>query len=133
MNAAVSDFKITSDTSAKIPKNKINDYLSKNFELVPDILKKVSQLKKDHQVFVGFCAFTGSIEEAKMKIKEKIIQKGCDYLFANPIDLEGQGFGFLAQNEGWLFDTRHMEYYIKKTSKIDLANKLITQIVSLKK
>jgi len=26
-----------------------------------------------------------------------------------------------------------MEHYIKKTSKIDLANKLITQIISLKK
>jgi len=130
MNAAVSDFKITSDTSAKIPKNKINDYLNENFELVPDILKRISEAKKDNQVFVGFCAFTGSIEEARIPIKQKIIQKGCDYLFANPIDIEGQGFGVLAKNEGWLFDTRNMEHYIKKTSKIDLANKLITQIVS---
>jgi phosphopantothenoylcysteine decarboxylase/phosphopantothenate--cysteine ligase len=131
MNAAVSDFKINSDTSAKIPKNKINDYLNKNFELVPDILKTISESKKDNQVFVGFCAFTGSIEEARITIKKKIIQKGCDYLFANPIDLEGQGFGFLAQNEGWLFDTKNMEHYINKTSKIDLANKLITQIISV--
>ncbi len=133
MNAAVSDFKINSDTSAKIPKDQINAHLNQNFELVPDILKTISKSKKDNQVFVGFCAFTGSIEEARMTIKEKIIQKGCDYLFANPIDLEGQGFGFLAQNEGWLFDTNNMEHYINKTSKIDLANKLITQIISLKK
>ena len=133
MNAAVSDFKITSDTSAKIPKNEINAHLNQNFELVPDILKTISKSKKDNQVFVGFCAFTGSIEEARIAIKEKIIQKGCDYLFANPIDLEGQGFGFLSQNEGWLFDTNNMEHYINKTSKIDLANKLITQIISLKK
>ena len=133
MNAAVSDFKIISDTSAKIPKNKINDHLNKNFELVPDILKTISESKKDNQVFVGFCAFTGSIEEARITIKEKILQKGCDYLFANPIDLEGQGFGSLAQNEGWLFDTNNMVHYIDKTSKIDLANKLITQILSLNK
>ena len=133
MNSAVSDFKITSDTSSKIPKNKINEHLNQNFELVPDILKTFSELKKDNQVFVGFCAFTGSIKEARKTIKKKIIQKGCDYLFANPIDLEGQGFGFLAQNEGWLFDTKNMEYYINKTSKIDLANQLITQIISLKK
>jgi len=95
----------------------------------------INQLKnkKDNQIFVGFCAFTGSIEEARKAIKEKIIQKGCDYLFANPIDLEDQGFGFFAQNEGWLFDTNNMEHYINKTSKIDLANKLITQIISLKK
>ena len=130
MNAAVSDFKIISDTSAKIPKNKINDHLNKNFELVPDILKTISESKKDNQVFVGFCAFTGSIEESRMIIKEKILQKGCDYLFANPIDLEGQGFGVMAQNEGWLFDSNNMEHYIHKTSKIDLANKLITKIIS---
>ncbi len=130
MNAAVSDFKINSDTSAKIAKNKINDHLKKNFELVPDILKTISKSKKDNQVFVGFCAFTGPIEEARITIKEKIIQKGCDYLFANPIDLEGQGFGFLAKNEGWLFDTNNMEHYINKTSKIDLVNKLITKIIS---
>ena len=131
MNAAVTDFKITSDTSSKIPKNKINDHLNKNFELVPDILKTISESNKDNQVLVGLCAFTGSIEEARIKIKKKIIQKGCDYLFANPIDIAGQGFGFLAQNEGWLFDTNNMEHYIKKTSKIDLANKLITQIITL--
>ena len=82
---------------------------------------------------MGFCAFTGSIEEARITIKKKIIKKGCDYLFANPIDLEGQGFGFLAQNEGWLFDTKNTIHHIKKTSKIDLANKLITQIISEKK
>ena len=130
MNAAVSDFKINSDTSAKIPKNKINDHLNKKFELVPDILKTISKSKKDNQVFVGFCAFTGPIEEAREIIKKKIYQKGCDYLFANPIDLKGQGFGFLAQNEGWLFDKKDMEHHINKTSKIDLANKLITQIIS---
>ncbi len=133
MNAAVSDFKLNPDNSDKIPKNKIHDHLNKNFELVPDILKTISESKKDNQVFVGFCAFTGSIEEARIKIKEKIFQKGCDYLFANPIDLPGQGFGFSAQNEGWLFDTNNMEHHIKKTSKIDLANKLITKIISVKK
>ncbi len=133
MNAAVSDFKIPSDNSTKIPKNKINDHLIKNFELVPDILKTISALKKDNQVFVGFCAFTGSIEEARLTIKEKIIQKGCDYLFANPIDLEGQGFGSLAKNEGWLFNKENLEHHIKKTSKIDLANKIITQIIYEKK
>ena len=133
MNAAVSDFRISSDTSLKIPKSKIKDHLNNNIELVPDILKSISESKKQEQVFVGFCAFTGSIEHARKIIREKIINKGCDYLFANPIDLEGQGFGYLAKNEGWLFDKREMEYHIEKTSKIDLANKLITQIISINK
>ena len=45
MNAAVSDFKI-SDSSKKIPKNKINDHLNKNFEFVPDILQDYEYVKR---------------------------------------------------------------------------------------
>jgi len=133
MNAAVSDFKLSNETSTKIPKNEISDYLNNNFELVPDILKRVSKLKKNNQVFVGFCAYTGPIEKAKKMIKEKITKKGCDFLFANPIDIKKQGFGELAKNEGWLFDKEKLESHIENTSKIDLANKLITQIISINK
>ena len=133
MNAAVSDFRISTNTSGKIPKNKIEDFLNNNLELVPDILKDINQSKKQNQIFVGFSAFTGPIANAREKIKNKIIQKGCDYLFANPIDIEGQGFGPTAKNEGWLFDKSNLEYYIEKTSKIDLANKLISRIISKNK
>ena len=133
MNAAVSDFKTSCDPSVKISKNKIKEYLNNNFELVPDILKIISQSKKHKQVFVGFCAYTGSIEKARTLIREKINQKGCDYLFANPIDIDGQGFGSSAKNEGWLFNTKNMEHHIEKTSKIDLANKLITKVISINK
>ena len=59
--------------------------------------------------------------------------KGCDLLFANPIDIEEQGFGPLAKNEGWLFDNRNLEIHIDKTSKIELANNLINQIISTNK
>ena len=133
MNAAVADFKISGETSKKIPKSKFEKFLNNNIEFVPDILKDVSKLKKENQIFVGFCAFTGSIKSARKTIKEKVLFKGCDLLFANPIDIEHQGFGPLAKNEGWLFDKRDMEYHIKKTSKIELANKLINQIISTNK
>ncbi len=133
MNAAVTDFKISADTSKKIPKSKLEDFLNENIELVPDILRDISKVKKANQIFVGFCAFTGSIKNARKIIKEKIILKGCDLLFANPIDIEEQGFGPLAKNEGWLFDTKEMESHIRKTSKIELANNLINQIISTNK
>ncbi len=134
MNAAVSDFKILGDTSKKIPKNKfIKFFNNKNIEFVPDILSEISKLKKENQIFVGFCAFTGPMKNAKKIIKEKLILKGCDLLFANPIDIEEQGFGPLAKNEGWLFDKKDMESHIEKTSKIELANNLINQIISTNK
>lgn len=131
MNAAVADFRISHNTSQKVPKSKFENYLIKNIELVPDMLKEFCKTKRRNQIFVGFCAFTGSIESAKEMIKEKMILKGCDLLFANPIDIEGQGFGPLAKNEVWLFYENNKEYHIAKTSKIDLANKLIDQIISI--
>ena len=133
MNAAVSDFKISGDTSQKIPKSKFENFLSTNIEIVPDILKSISKTKKPNQIFLGFCAFTGSIESAKNSIQEKIRLKNCDLLFANPIDIEGQGFGPLAKNEGWLFNKKDMICHIEKTSKIELANNLINQIISIDK
>ncbi len=130
MNAAVADFKIAGDTSKKVPKSKFKNFFNNSIEFVPDILKEISKLKKEKQIFVGFCAFTGSFESAKQIIKEKIILKGCDLLFANPIDIEDQGFGPLAKNEGWLFDKGDMENHLEKTSKIELANNLINEIIS---
>ena len=62
-----------------------------------------------------------------------MINKGCDLLFANPIDIEGQGFGSLAENEGWLFNKTNTELHIEKTSKIELANRLINEIISINK
>ena len=133
MNAAVADFKISGDTSKKIPKSKFSNFLNKNIEFVPDILRSIRKVKKQNQIFVGFCAFTGSIKSARNIIKKKIILKGCDLLFANPIDIEDQGFGSVAKNEGWLFDKRDMENHLDKTSKIELANNLINQIIATNK
>ncbi len=129
MNAAVADFKISGDTSKKIPKDEFEKFFNNTIEKVPDILKYMNKFKKENQIFVGFCAFTGHINNAKRFIKEKIRLKGCDLLFANPIDIEDQGFGSLAKNEGWLFDKKDMENYFEKTSKLELANNLINEII----
>ena len=133
MNAAVTDIKMKDNISKKIPKNDLSKYFTENIELVPDILKEVCNHKKNNQIFVGFCAFSGSLDNMRPIIKSKINNKNCDLIFANPIDLVGQGFGYSAQNEGWLFDKGNMEFHIKKTSKLDLANQLINKIISIDK
>ena len=132
MNAAVTDIKLKDNISSKIPKNDLLKKFS-NLELVPDILQELCRYKKDNQFFVGFCAFSGSLENLRPIIKNKLNSKNCDLIFANPIDIEGQGFGYPKQNEGWLFDKNTMEFHIKKTSKLDLANKLINKIISIDK
>ncbi len=133
MNAAVADIKIKEDIIHKVPKNNLKDHLVNNIELVPDILREVSSLKLKNQVFVGFCAFTGTLENLRETIKQKFKIKGCDFIFANPIDIIGQGFGEGSENEGWLFDKKGLECYIEKSSKLDLANKLINRIISIDK
>ncbi len=96
-------------------------------------MQEICKYKKNNQLFIGFCAFSGSLENLRPIIKNKLDNKNCDLIFANPIDLKGQGFGYSAQNEGWLFDKNTMEFHIKKTSKLDLANKLIDKIISIDK
>ena len=133
MNAAVADIKIKNNINHKVPKNDLKDHLANNLDLVPDILKEVSSLKRNNQLYIGFCAFTGTFENLKETIKQKFAIKGCDLIFANPIDIVGQGFGEGSKNEGWLFDKKGLEYYIEKSSKLDLANKLINRIISIDK
>ena len=133
MNAAVSDIKIKKNINHKVPKNNLKDHLANNIDLVPDILKEVSSLKRKNQVFIGFCAFSGSLENLRETIKQKFEIKGCDLIFANPIDIVGQGFGEGSKNEGWLFDKKGYECYIKKSSKLELANRLINRIISINK
>ena len=133
MNAAVTDIRLKENVSSKIPKNELHKHIVENTELVPDILKDVCKNKKNNQKFIGFCAFSGSLENLRPIVKSKLNNKNCDLIFANPIDLEGQGFGYSAQNEGWLFDKHKMEFHIEKTSKLDLANKLINKIISIDK
>ena len=133
MNAAVADIKIKKNINHKVPKNDLKDHLANNLDLVPDILKEVSSLKRNNQLYIGFCAFTGTFENLKETIKQKFAIKGCDLIFANPIDIVGQGFGEGSKNEGWLFDKKGLEYYIEKSSKLDLANKLINRIISIDK
>ena len=133
MNAAVTDIKLSIQIADKVPKDNLKDHFYKNLAIVPDILRDVNTLKKNNQKFIGFCAFTGSLENLRNIIKKKFDTKGCDLIFANPIDIVGQGFGEAADNEGWLFDKDGMEYHIEKTSKIELANKLINQIISIDK
>jgi len=133
MNAAVADIKIQENINHKVPKNNLRDHLANNLDLVPDILKEVSILKRKNQVFIGFCAFTGTFENLRETIKQKFEMKGCDLIFANPIDIVGQGFGEGSENEGWLFDKKGLECYIEKSSKLDLANKLINRIISIDK
>lgn len=77
MAAAVSDFSVTpSDV-------KINRQSGFHLELegTPDILRSVSQSKREEQTFVGFCL--ESADKLDVVAPEKLVRKGVDYIVAN--------------------------------------------------
>ena len=96
-----------------------------------------------NNIWVGFSQYRRHWKQNKdqlkvgYKLENEILKKipfewkNYETILPNPIDIQGQGFGSLAKNEGWLFDKSNLEYHIEKTSKMDLANKLISQIVSI--
>lgn len=111
MAAAVSDFKIKNYKNSKIRKNDIkNDTYNIELSLNPDILKCIAQNKKEGQKIIGFSLATENVLEIG---KEKLIQKGCDYIVAN----EAKTALNKDTNEVWVIEKTG------KITKIDNARK----------
>lgn len=128
MTAAVADFRAKEVCDNKIKKTQ-DEELTLTLVKNPDILKQVCQNKKQGQVIVGFCAESENLEEFA---KEKIVQKGCDYLVANDISRADIGFGS-DENEVIILDNALNIEKIEKTSKINIAKKILEKIIENKK
>ena len=87
MAAAVADYRAKNIAQHKMKKTSEDEIC---IELVknPDILKEISA-QKTKQIVVGFCAESENLLE---NAKNKLVQKGCDYLIANDISRKDIGF-----------------------------------------
>ena len=56
-------------------------------------------------------------------------RKGCDLLFANPIDRPGAGFGADA-NEGWLLGPGERLTSLARQPKLAIAHQLLSALLS---
>ena len=125
MAAAVSDYRVKNISEHKIKKdgNPLTIELIEN----PDILKEISKNKKANQIVVGFCAESQNlIENAKNKIKNK----GCDYICANDISKKDIGFSS-DYNELYIIDKELNISKIEKTDKQNAALKILEEIYGL--
>ncbi len=127
MAAAVCDFKKTSPSYKKVPKNLLINSILKNIEITPDIIKKLSSKKLQGQIFLGFAAETGSDQEIKDKGEQKRISKGCEFLMANPIDRKNQGFEENC-NSGFLLGPNKMVKNILLSTKLSISHQLLDEI-----
>ncbi len=83
MAAAVSDFRVENSSEFKISKEDIKtDDFSLKLTKNPDILKTISQNKKENQKLIGFCLTDKNLLECA---KNKLINKNLDYIVANDV------------------------------------------------
>ncbi|MDM7954388.1 MAG: bifunctional phosphopantothenoylcysteine decarboxylase/phosphopantothenate--cysteine ligase CoaBC [Cyanobium sp. CZS 25K] len=124
MAAAVADHRRRTPVPTKLPKQALADALRSEWEAVPDLLAGLVRRRPPGQVILGFAAQSGEVLE---QARAKFARKGCDLLFANPIDRAGAGFA-APDNEGWLLGPGDRERHFGPTGKLALAHQLLSAL-----
>ena len=123
--AAVSDYRPKTTASKKLKKG--IDVID-TIELVenPDILKTLSEAKKQGQYYIGFALETDNLIA---NAKAKRLKKGCDFIIANSPSTEGTGFAYDTNKVSIIGDNYQCD--IPLMAKEDLAKEIITQLMPL--
>lgn len=87
MSAAVGDYACQHISDEKIKKN--DNSLTLELHKNKDILLKLGQMKRPHQILCGFAMETSELIQ---NAKEKLIKKNCDMIVANHLKTKGAGF-----------------------------------------
>jgi phosphopantothenoylcysteine decarboxylase/phosphopantothenate--cysteine ligase len=128
MAAAVADHRRVEPLADKLGKQELKQALSGGWEAVPDLLMELVARRPAGQRILGFAAQTGAVlEQARLKFR----RKGCDLLFANPIDRPGLGFGADA-TMGWLLGPGDAVEPLEADSKLAIAHRLLTALLTLR-
>jgi phosphopantothenoylcysteine decarboxylase/phosphopantothenate--cysteine ligase len=98
--------------------------LQGGWEPVPDLLMELVQRRQAGQRILGFAAHSGDVLP---QAQAKWARKGCDLLFANPIDRAGAGFGS-PSNEGWLLGPGEAVVRLEPMGKLALAHRLLSAL-----
>ena len=125
MSAAVADYTPSEVSEQKMKKK--TDELS--IELVPtrDILRSVGEIKKDHQLLVGFALETDNEQENAIG---KLRKKNLDFIVLNSLNDKGAGFG-TDTNKITIIDKDNNIEEFQLKSKSDVATDVFNKIISL--
>jgi phosphopantothenoylcysteine decarboxylase/phosphopantothenate--cysteine ligase len=96
------------------------------WEPIPDVLRGLVERRPAGQGILGFAAHTGDVLP---QAQAKWARKGCDLLFANPIDAPGAGFGGLS-NEGWILGPGEAVQRVEPMGKLALAHRLLSALAA---
>jgi len=120
--AAVADYRPKSAAGNKI---KRKGPMSLELEATHDILKELSS-KKTSQVIVGFAAETENVLE---NARRKLLAKNLDAIVVNDVSREGVGFD--SDRNAVTIITRDEVLEVPETTKWEVAQRVLDQIVKL--
>jgi phosphopantothenoylcysteine decarboxylase / phosphopantothenate---cysteine ligase len=121
--AAVCDYRPKSTASQKM---KRKGPMTLDLEPTPDILKDIS-LKKGTQVLVGFAAETENVLE---NARQKLVSKNLDAIVVNDVSREGVGFD--TDRNAVTIITRDEVVEVPETTKWEVAQRVLDQVVRLR-
>jgi phosphopantothenoylcysteine decarboxylase / phosphopantothenate---cysteine ligase len=121
--AAVSDYRPKAAAPQKI---KRNGAMTLELEPTPDILKELS-LKKSSQIVVGFAAETENVLE---NARQKLVSKNLDAIVVNDVSREGVGFD--SDRNAVTIISRDEVVEVPETTKWEVAQRVLDQIVRLR-
>ena len=127
MAAAIADHRRVEARHDKLPKDDLQQALSDGWEPVPDLLAGLVARRPAGQRILGFAAQSGDVLP---QARAKFARKGCDLIFANPIDLPAAGFGS-AFNQGWLLGPGERIEVIAPAPKLAVAHRLLDALTDL--
>ena len=123
--AAVADYRPTVTSGQKLKRSG-----PRTIELEPteDILAEVVARRRNGQLIVGFAAET---ENAVAHGRDKLLRKGADAIVLN--DVSREGLGFDSDRNAVTFLTRHTALDLPEMSKRDLADRILDEILALRR
>ena len=120
--AAVSDYRPKVTALQKI---KHKGPLNLELEATPDILKEIA-LRKQSQIIIGFAAETNNVLE---NARQKLVSKNLDAIVVNDVSREGVGFD--SDRNAVTIISRDEVVEVPETTKWEVAQRVIDQIVHL--
>ena len=126
MAAAVADHRPARTLSYKPIKAELDAAMAGPWDPVPDLLVELVSRRPMGQRILGFAAHSGDVLP---QAQAKFARKGCDLLFANPIDQPNAGFGS-STNQGWLLGPGDAVERLELMGKLALAHRLVTALGS---
>src|SRR5579863_2177136 len=122
--AAVSDYRPKSAAGQKL---KRKGPMTLDLEATPDILKELA-LRKSSQIIVGFAAETENVLE---NARQKLVSKNLDAIVVNDVSREGVGFD--SDRNAVTIISRDEVVEVPETTKWEVAQRVLDQVVRLRK